>query len=86
MLYSNALLHPSTAPLGYDYESGSNLSNSTNNSTNNKIDPYLRSSHNYSCGTNVCNRTSILNLPKSNKSVSFANQYVSKKIPNLELK
>ena len=65
--YSQAAMQPPTPPM--DYESGSNLSNSSYNSTNNQIDPYF----------NLCNTstrsisatTSILYPNKTSKRVSF---------------
>ena len=83
--YSEALLHPPSPPITYEYESGSNISHSTNNSTNNQIDPYSCSSHNSYCKSRPI-FSSILNPPKSNKTVSFADSFPSTSTKTLHLK
>ena len=84
MDYSEAMVHPPTPPQ-YEYESGSNISNSTYNSTNIQIDPYSNPSYRKYCTHNNCNLTSILNPPNSNKSVSFVDKYVPKSTQTLQL-
>ena len=76
------LVTPPTPPRRDEYESGSNLSSSTLNSTNTPIDPYLSFKCNPSLTTSP---RSILNPPKTPKTVSFHPDIVANEIPKLQL-